>query len=78
MPIPFLDSVTGKDYFWERCDWQYKLVLWPRRCWITKQWIWLTRAHCAVRTITGPGEPIFEYRWVAKEQFIIQRLKGVL
>jgi hypothetical protein len=28
--------------------------------------------------ITGPGEPVFEYRWLSKEEFVVAGLKGIL
>jgi hypothetical protein len=31
-----------------------------------------------VSMLTGPGEPIFEYRWIEKNEFLIQRIKGTV
>jgi hypothetical protein len=26
--------------------------------------------------ITGPGEPIFEYKWLTKEEYLLAAIKG--
>jgi len=66
------------DPFWDRASWQYKFAIFPKRCNISKKTIWFKYAYKGTRMITGPGEPIFEYRWLTKEEFVVARLKGVV
>jgi hypothetical protein len=74
MPIPFMD-----DIFARRCiGWELKLSIWPRRCYYTNKSIWLKCGYKGVAMWTGPGESVFEYRWIEKNEFLIKRLKGML
>jgi hypothetical protein len=66
------------DPFWDRATWQYKFAIFPKRCNISKKTIWFKYAYKGTRMITGPGEPVFEYRWLTKEEFVVARLKGVV
>jgi hypothetical protein len=66
------------DPFWNRSTWQYKFAIFPKRCNISKKTIWLDYAYRGTRMITGPGEPVFEYRWLTKEEFVVARLKGII
>lgn len=77
--------MLGKNYmdetydpFWDRATWQYKFALWPRKCDISNNRIWFKTAYKGTRMITGPGEPVFEYRWLSKEEFILGKLKGII
>jgi hypothetical protein len=74
-------SYLGKidnDMFWSRSTWEYKFVLWPKYCEISNRRIWLEYAYKGTRMIAGPGEPVFEYKWLTKEEFLLARLKGIL
>jgi hypothetical protein len=73
----YVGKVDG-DYLWSRSVWEYKFILWPRQCEVSKKHIWLEYAYKGTRTITGPGEPVFEYRWLTKEEFVVAGLKGVI
>jgi hypothetical protein len=66
------------DPFWDRAFWKYIFVLWPRRSEITNKIIWFKKAYKGTRMIAGPGEPVFEYKWLTKEEFIILSLKGII
>lgn len=64
--------------FYRRSRWQFKFVLWPTRCDLSKRRLWLKKAYCGTRIITGPGEPIYEHRWLSKESFMKAVFKGVI
>jgi hypothetical protein len=66
------------DPFWDRAAWQYKFAIFPKQCSISKKTIWLKCGYKGTRMITGPGEPVFEYRWLTKEEFVVAGLKGVI
>lgn len=70
------DDVQAYDPFYDRADWYYKFSWLPRKCDKTGETIWLERAYKGIRMITGPGDPVFEYRWIKKHQWLIERLKG--
>jgi hypothetical protein len=38
----------------------------------------LEYAYKGTRTITGPGTPVFEYKWLTKEQYLLAAIKGKL
>jgi hypothetical protein len=50
----------------------------PRHCHITNRLLWLEYAYCITAMYTGPGEPIFEYRWYDKNEYLIARLKDLI
>ena len=56
--------------------WKLKLCWWPRKCFLSGKPIWGKRAYFGVRTITGPGEPVYENYWIDKHEFMIWNLKG--
>lgn len=65
------------DPFKHRCiGTQYKFTLWPRTCHLTGKTLWLKNVYKQTAMITGPGEPIFEYRWYDRNEFLAARLKG--
>jgi len=70
---------TADEAFKRRCiGWEFRISFLPRRCYYSKKLLWLKRAYLGVSMLTGPGEPIFEYRWIEKNEFLIQRIKGVI
>jgi hypothetical protein len=73
----YIGKVDG-DYVFSRSVWKYKFIIRPRQCEISKKTIWLEFAYKGTRTITGPGTPVFEYKWLTKEQYLLAALKGKL
>jgi hypothetical protein len=55
--------------------WKLKLCWLPKKCFLSEKPLWGKRAYHAVRMITGPGEPVFEDYWIAKDEFIFWSLK---
>lgn len=57
--------------------WKLKLC-WtrPRTCFLTGKPLWGKQAYHGVRTITGPGEPVYEDYWIEKNEFMLWNLKG--
>ena len=66
------------DYFYSRAYWNKKFALWPRQCDQSGKRIWLEYAYKGTRMITGPGEPVFEYRWVNRKEYVFAQLKGII
>jgi hypothetical protein len=64
--------------FYRRAYWELKFVLWPQRCDLSDKRIWMTRAYRGTRVITGPGDPVYEYRWLTKESFTVAALGGII
>jgi hypothetical protein len=65
------------DPFKHRCiGTQYKFTLWPRTCHLTGKTLWLKNVYKQTAMITGPGDPVFEYRWYDRNEFLTARLKG--
>jgi hypothetical protein len=78
--MPFYNSNDRVDS-WDHFDrkslgTQYKFVLWPRRCYFSNKLLWLENAYVKTAMYTGPGDPVFEYRWYHKDEYIINKLKG--
>jgi len=65
--------------FKRRCiGWELKFSLLPRKCFYTKKHLWLKRAYKGTAMITGPGEPVYEYRWCEKSQYLFLKIKGTI
>jgi hypothetical protein len=62
--------------FLSRCWPKLKLVLWPRRCHVSRRWMWLTCAYRADYIITGPGDPAVWTRWYSPTEYLLLQLKG--
>jgi hypothetical protein len=78
MPIPDLsgpDSYSNKRFL-ERAYLTFKWCVWPRRCYVSNRWLWLTRAYRAMYVIRGPGDPAIWTRWYSNKEYLILKLKG--
>jgi hypothetical protein len=75
-----LDSLMWTDHtFKRRCiGWNLKFCILPKRCHYTGKYLWLTKAYRGVAMITGPGEPVFEYRWCERKEYLFLKIKGVI
>jgi hypothetical protein len=56
--------------------WKLKFVWCPRRCEVSNKLMWLEQAYKGTRMITGPGEPVFMYKWLTKEEYLLAAIKG--
>ena len=56
----------------------YKFLLFPKRCSLTNKLLWLCYAYEHIHLYTGPGEPLFEYKYYDKKHYLVNKLKGVL
>lgn len=75
MPIPF-ETQEWYDAFFRKAQWKLTFAWWPRRCFLSDKWIWLKLGYLGEAVWTGPGTPVFETRWLAKEEFLVAILKG--
>jgi hypothetical protein len=71
-----LDRLFDQSFNNHCLGWQLKFSLIPRTCFYSGKWIWLKRAYRGTAMWTGPGEPIFEDRWVDRKQYLFLRLQG--
>ena len=75
-------SITGMwidevyDPFYYRAGWELTFILWPRRCVLSNKLMWLKYAYKGTAMWTGPGDPVYEYRWHDKTEHLIWKLKG--
>lgn len=77
MPIPEFTMPDHYDdkRFLDRAWTHLKWCLLPKRCHVTKRWMWLTLAYRADYVITGPGEPAVWTRWYSRTEMLILKLK---
>ena len=64
-------------WYWRWCDWQLVFAWFPHRCAVSNRWIWFKRAYLGQRLITGPGSDVVLSWWMTKEEYLINRLRGV-
>ena len=48
----------------------------PQRCYLSNKLLWLKFAYRRVAMWTGPGDPVFEYRWYHRAEYLVGKLKG--
>jgi hypothetical protein len=80
MPIPENISITmPEDYseerFLKRARTELKWSLWPRRCYSSGRWLWLTPAYRARYVIKGPGDDAVWTRWYNTTEMLMLKLK---
>lgn len=77
MPIPefHMPENYSDERFLSQQDPELKWSLWPRRCQVSGQWLWLTLAYRAQYTITGPGDPAIWIRWYSRTEMLVLKLK---
>ena len=64
--------------FWNRAQWDLKFAWRPQRCEFSGQWIWFKLAYRGTAVYTGPGAPVYEYRWATTEEYLVAKLKGTV
>jgi hypothetical protein len=53
---------------------EFKFSWFPEKCHLSGKRIWLKRGYRLTRILTGPGDPIFIYRWHDKNEHLIWML----
>ena len=77
--MPLDNLIWINDHFKRRCiGWQLKFSLLPRRCFYTGKYLWFTLAYKGTAMITGPSEPVFEYRWCERHEYLFLKIKGII
>ena len=72
MPLDSMGHVSYDDFYRNRyLGAEFKFVWIPERCNLTSKWLWLTRAYRLTAIWTGPGDPVYETRWHAKNAHIM-------
>ena len=57
---------------------EYKFLIFPKRCRISKKLLWCTNAYVEIYCFTGPGDSIFEYTYYDKNEYLVNKLKGTV
>ena len=73
MPIPGMDQ--EREAFYRKAKWDLTFVLWPKRCDLSNKWLWFRQVYKGTAVWTGPGEPVYEFRYHEPMEHIIWQLK---
>lgn len=77
--MPMDSLIWSNENFKRLCvGWELKFSFIPRRSYYTGKYFFLKKAWRGTSVLTGPGEPIIEYRWCAKDEFLFLKLKGTI
>jgi len=78
MPLDTLGYQPKMDnwHFYKKATWYYKFAWLPHKCQLSGKRIWLKTAYRGMAVYTGPGDPVYEYKWLTKEDFMLARLRG--
>ena len=63
------------DLFYDRAYWRKKFLWWPRRSELTGRWLYLCQVYEGIAMWTGPGDPVFEFRYHEPVEHLIWKLK---
>lgn len=63
------------DSFYNRANWRLKFLWLPKRSDITGRWLFLQFVYEGTAVWTGPGEPVFEFRYRETTEHVIWQLK---
>lgn len=66
----------GESVWRDRAIWQLNFCWFPKRCHITKRFLWLKMAYCGTVMYTGPGEAVLDFRWHDMDEHLIWLLKA--
>lgn len=58
--------------------WKFKFAWLPVRCYLTGKEIWFEHAYRGSRFQLSPGGGITERRWLDKETWLVEKLKGTI
>ena len=72
LPIPGMDN---SDEFYNRAYWRQRFTWLPKRSALTGRWLWLRRVYEGTAMWTGPGDPVFEFRYHEPAEHLIWKLK---
>ena len=70
-----MDISWGEESFHTHAHWRLRFMWWPKRSALTGRWLWLRQAYEGTRMITGPGDPVFLFRYHEPVEHLIWRLK---
>ena len=62
--------------FYRRAVWVKRFAWWPKRCDCSGSWLWVQQVMMGVAMYTGPGDPVFEFRWHSAKEHVVFLLKG--
>lgn len=51
------------EYFYARAVWVERFAWLPKTCNLTGRRLWLKKCMMGVAMYTGPGDPVFEFKW---------------
>jgi hypothetical protein len=72
MPVPGMDN---DDSFYNRAYWQLKFLWLPKRSALTGRWLFLRLVYEGTAMWTGPGDPVFEFRYHEPQEHLLWKLK---
>jgi len=75
LDIPFYKA-QDDIWFYKTATIKYSFALLPKRCDLSGKRIWLENGYKFTKMITGPGDPVYLYRWHNKHEHLIWKLKG--
>jgi len=68
-------NIRDEDFLRRCIGKQIKFAWLPKRCYLSGKLIWLRKGYKLTSMLTGPGDPIFDYRWHDVKEHIFWELK---
>ena len=61
--------------FYRKAIWREQFAWIPKRCNLSNKRIWLKKCMMGVAMWTGPGDPVFEFKWHDMKEHVFWMLK---
>jgi hypothetical protein len=61
--------------FYRKAIWREQFAWMPKRCNLSNKRIWLKKCMMGVAMYTGPGDPVFEFKWHDMKEHVFWMLK---
>lgn len=72
----YVHNTLYEDWTLNKIDnWKLKICWTLEHCFLSNKSLWGKRAYYGFRLITGPGDPVHDFRWVDRDEFILWQLK---
>jgi hypothetical protein len=62
--------------FYRKAVWRERFAWTPKRCNLSYKVLWLSKCMMGVAMYTGPGGPVFEFKWHNYKEHTIWLLKN--
>lgn len=68
-------TYSSDNSFHQRAVWRERFIVWPRRSELSGRWLFCRPVVEGIAMWTGPGDPVFEYRYHSRKEHTFWQLQ---